>query len=200
MELWSVREPEIKSKQSYSFILSEKKVQTDAHAARMSLVSGRSTQSSTQSTIPYTTMRQIGVYHNKLVVTRSHVASKVFNLSGVSNLIFEISLHTYFPYCAELNQVRCTEYMPNLAMRLVGHMILCSSTKYYVACLYGVLRTAQQQRSVSQSMSPRAAWLLGCVYVGSIQQILKRGTSNVLCRLACIIVVDDYRANKVTIN
>ena len=57
MELWSVREPEIKSKQSYSFILSEKKVQTDAHAARMSLVSGRSTQSSVQTTIPYTTMR-----------------------------------------------------------------------------------------------------------------------------------------------
>ena len=183
MELWSVREPEIKSKQSYSFILSEKKVQTDAHAARMSLVSGRSTQSSTQSTIPYTTMRQIGVYHNKLVVTRSHVASKVFNLSGVSNLIFEISLHTYFPYCAELDQVRCTEYMPNLAMRLVGHMIhmiLCvpvRSTTQPVCTEYFV-----QLNSSGQSVSQCRPGLRGC-WAAYMQEVFNKYLNGV--RVMC---------------
>ena len=183
MELWSVREPEIKSKQSYSFILSEKKVQTDAHAARMSLVSGRSTQSSVQTTIPYTTMRQIGVYHNKLVVTRSHVASKVSNLSGVSNLIFEISLHTYFPYCAELDQVRCTEYMPNLAMRLVGHMIhmiLCvpvRSTTQPVCTEYFV-----QLNSSGQSVSQCRPGLRGC-WAAYMQEVFNKYLNGV--RVMC---------------
>ena len=64
-----------------NFYLRRKKVQTDAHIAGISLFD-------TQSSVQGTTRCDRSVYHNELVVTRSHVASKVSNLSGVSNLFF----------------------------------------------------------------------------------------------------------------